>query len=284
MWDVLLDAVLDCLKLVPFLFLAYLLIEYLEHRSNGKLEKWLAGSGRLGTVIGALLGCVPQCGFSVAAANLYAERVISMGTVVAVFLATSDEAIPVLLANPGHAGDILMLIAAKLVIAVLFGLLIDFVFSRRRAELHGEAVHTETEHLCEHCGCGQKGIVLPALKHTGSILLFIFIITLALNAVIYFIGEENLGSVLLQNSLFQPLLAAVIGLIPNCASSVLITELYIAGSISFGSAIAGLCSGAGLGLVVLFRMNRSKKENFEILGWVFAIACVSGVVLQLLGV
>lgn len=165
MWDVLVDAVLDCLKLVPFLFLAYLLIEYLEHKSNGKLEKWLAGSGRLGTVIGALLGCVPQCGFSVAAANLYAERVISMGTVVAVFLATSDEAIPVLLANPGHAGDILMLIAAKLVIAVLFGLLIDFVvFPAAGRSCTGKRCIPKRSICASTAGAGKKALYCRRLS------------------------------------------------------------------------------------------------------------------------
>lgn len=280
MWlDVLLDTVLDCLKLLPFLLAAYLFIEWLEHKASGKFEAFLQRSGRLGPLIGGLLGMVPQCGFSVACANLYAGHIVSIGTVVAVMLATSDEAIPLLIAQGGHAQDILLLLGVKLVIGVIAGFLVDLIFGRKQRQGSND--------ICAHCGCEHehgfvKGILIPALKHVASIMLFLFLITLALNTVIFLIGEEQLAKLLGQNTIFQPILAAIVGFIPNCAASVVITELYIEGTLSFGSAVAGLCTGAGTGLLMLFRANKNLKENFTIVGILFVVATVCGVALQLI--
>lgn len=322
--DILLDTVLDCLKLLPFLLAAYLLIEWLEHRAGDRFGAFLKRSGRLGPLIGGLLGLVPQCGFSVVCANFYAGGLVSMGTVIAVMLATSDEALPLLLTegigNGMQIAEILLLLATKLVIGVAAGFAVDAVSSvyrRRKAlktapdaakseEEHEAHVHAHTERecegreheeysehghnhntLCEHCGCEEqhgfvRGILLPALKHVGSIMLFIFAVTLALNAVVEFIGEDSLKSLLGGSALLQPVIAAIFGFIPNCAASVVITELYISGGLGFGAAVAGLCTGAGTGLLMLFRANRSIRQNLTIMGIMFAVASLSGIILQLI--
>lgn len=279
--DVLKDAVIDSLKMLPFLFAAYLLIEYLEHKSSKKLQAVLR-SGKFGPVGGAVLGCLPQCGFSVMASNLYAGRLISAGTLIAIFLSTSDEAIPVLLANPDRAGVILQLLLVKLLIAIPVGFLIDAV-GRRFIDARPEAGEENLHHLCEHCGC-DHGILKPAIKHTVQIFLFILMFSFLLNLLIAVIGEENLSVILMSNSFLQPLLAGVLGFIPNCAASVVLTELYLAGSISFGSAVAGLCTGAGVGLAVLFKVNRNPKENFKILLILYIVGVLAGMLLQILGV
>lgn len=277
--DILLDALLDALKTLPFLFFAYLLMEYVEHRASDRFQAWLAGFGRLGPLCGALLGCVPQCGFSVTAANLYSGRVITLGTLVAVFASTSDEAIPVLLGHTDRWGSILPLLAAKVVLATLSGLLIDGLYRRPQGQAR-EQIHQ----LCHHCDCGQGGILRPALRHTGSVFLFILAATLLLGLGVALLGEERLARLLMADTLLQPAIAALIGFIPNCAASVLLTELYLAGSISLGAAVAGLTTGAGVGLAVLFRVNRPMKSNFAVMGLLFAIGTAAGVLIDWLGI
>jgi len=278
MLDVLLDAVLDTLKALPFLFGAYLLIEFLEHRASGKLTSALSKMGPLGPLGGAVLGCVPQCGFSVAAANFYAGRLISPGTLLAVFLATSDEALPILLSRPQAMPDLLRLLGVKLIAAAAVGLLADLVCKRFLKLRQSEPFHD----LCEDCDCEHEGIFKAALHHTVKVFLFLLLINLALGFAIYFVGEENISRFLLSGSVFQPLLAALIGFIPNCAASVILTELYLAGSLSFGSAVAGLCTGAGLGLAVLFKTNRHPKENFALAGVLYVAAVITGVICNLI--
>ncbi len=276
-WHILKHTLLDSLKMLPFLFAAYLLIEFLEHKASDKLQHTLSQSGGHGVVIGALLGCVPQCGFSVAAANLYAGRVITLGAMLAVFLSTSDEAIPLLLSHPDQAGMILPLIGLKLVIALAAGFAVDFV---RRLTHAKDATPQLEEHnvLCEHCHCEEGGIFKSALKHTLSIFGFILVVSLLLNALMEGIGEENISKLLLTDSIFQPFLAALIGLIPNCAASVMLVQLYLAGSLSFGAMLAGLCTGAGMGLAVLFRANKNWKKNLCTLGLLYGIGSVSGLI------
>lgn len=278
MLDIILDAVLDTLKALPFLFGAYLLIEFLEHRASGKLTSALSKMGPLGPIGGAVLGCVPQCGFSVAAANFYAGRLISPGTLLAVFLATSDEALPILLSRPQAMPDLLRLLGVKLIAAAAVGLLADLVCKRFLKLRQDEPFHD----LCEDCDCEHEGIFRAALHHTGKVFLFLLLINLALGFAITFVGEENISRFLLSGSVFQPLLAALIGFIPNCAASVILTELYLAGSLSFGSAVAGLCTGAGLGLAVLFKTNRHPKENFALAGVLYVAAVVTGVICNLI--
>lgn len=276
-WEILEHALLDSLQTLPFLFLAYLLIEFLEHHASGKMEKALAGSGKLGVVIGALLGCVPQCGFSAIAANLYAGRIITLGTLMAVFLSTSDEMIIIMLSEPGHVGEMLLLIGIKVVVAVLAGLVIDFIVKRNNGS--GEE---NIKKLCSGCGC-EHGIFLSALKHTVSIFAIVLAANIVLGGLIHLVGEENLGKFMLSGSFFQPILAAVIGLIPNCAASVLITELYIGGALTLSSAVAGLCAGAGVGLIVLFRANRNLKDCVRIILLLFGISAAAGLLLSLFG-
>ncbi len=274
MTDILLDAFLDTLKTLPFLFGAYFLIEYLEHRGGGRLASALAKLGPWGPLGGAALGCVPQCGFSVAAANLYAGGLISPGTLVAVFLSTSDEALPILLSHPSAGKNILSLLGVKLAAGAVFGLLTDFVCRRFSDKGLPAAAHeAHKDHCCEHAG-EPGGVLRAALVHTGQVALFLLIINLALDAAFHFVGEETISRLLLSGSVFQPLLAALVGFIPNCAASVLLTELYLSGSLSFGAAVAGLCTGAGLGMAVLFRANRPQRENllFAAALYVFAVA------------
>lgn len=277
MLDVLLDALFDTLKTLPFLFGAYLLIEFLEHKASDRLTGALSRMGPLGPLGGAALGLVPQCGFSVAAANFYAGRLISAGTLVAVFLATSDEALPIMLSRPEALPSLLRLLAVKFAAAAVFGLLTDLVLRRFLKPDRQEPFHD----LCEDCDCEHEGILKSALRHTVKIAVFLLLINLILGYAMYFIGEENISRFLLSGSIFQPLLAALIGLIPNCGASVILTELFLSGSLSFGSAVAGLCMGAGLGLAVLFRANKRPRENFCILGALYVFAVITGVACSL---
>lgn len=270
-------AVLDSLKALPFLFLAYLLIEYLEHKASAKMKNGLHRLGPYGPIGGALLGILPQCGFSVAASNFYAGRIISVGTLLAVFLSTSDEAIPILLSQPGMRRYVLPVLGVKLVSAILFGFLADFCvrFFRKKEE------EAPFEELCAECDCDHHGVFRSALHHTVRIFLFILLVNLLMELAIHFVGEEKIAGLLLSGSVFQPFLTALIGLIPNCAASVILTELFMAGSLTFGSCIAGLCAGAGMGVVVLFRTNRRVKENLLILAVLYGSAVLTGLIVNL---
>lgn len=274
MLDFLLDALLDTVKTLPFLFGAYLLIEFLEHRASEKLTGALAKLGPFGPLGGAVLGLVPQCGFSVAAANFYAGRLITPGTLVAVFLATSDEALPILLSHPGALPDLLLLLGVKLVSGIVFGLLTDLLWKR----LPSRDTQAPFEDLCRDCDCEHHGIIHSALVHTVRIALFLLIVNLVLGGAIHLVGEERISQVLLSGSVFQPLVAGLIGFIPNCAASVILTELYLSGSLSFGAVVAGLCTGAGLGLAVLFKYNRHLKENLLLTAALYVGAVLTGLV------
>ena len=276
-----LDTLTDALKMLPFLFAAFCLMELLEHHAGEKLSRFFARAGKAGPAVGAVLGCVPQCGCSVLSANLYAGGVITLGTLCAVFLSTSDEAVLLLAATPSAAPDILKLLLAKMLIGVAAGYLVDFLF-RKKADSA-----LQLKDLCdhEHCGCHEHGGVLrPALLHTAKMFGFVFLITLVLNFLVEFLGHERLETLLLHDSVFQPFLTALFGLIPNCAASVLLTQLYLEGALQFGAVVAGLCTGAGAGLLVLFRENRNPKDNLKILGILYVAAVVPGVVLQILGI
>lgn len=276
-----LDTLTDALKMLPFLFAAFCLIELLEHHAGEKLSRFFARAGKAGPAVGALLGCVPQCGFSVLSANLYAGGVITLGTLCAVFLSTSDEAILLLAATPSATPDILKLLLAKVLIGVAAGYLVDFLFRKKKdSEL-------QLKDLCdhEHCGCHEhSGVLRPALLHTAKIFGFVFLITLVLNFLVEFLGHERLETLLLHDSVFQPFLTALFGFIPNCAASVLLTQLYLEGALQFGAVVSGLCTGAGAGLLVLFRENRNPKDNLKILGILYVAAVVPGVLLQILGI
>lgn len=271
---------LDTIKILPFLFITYLIMEYIEHKTSNKVKETIQKSGKFGPLLGGLLGIFPQCGFSVSATNLYSARVISLGTLLAVYLTTSDEMLPILLTEAVPVTTILTILGLKLIIGIIAGFVIDIVISKIKKEKKEE---TKIEELCEHehCHC-EKGIIKPALKHTGNIIIFIFIITLIINGIIELIGEETIANFVSKNIVLGPVVAGLIGLIPNCASSVILTELFIEKVISMAMLISGVAVNAGVGLVVLFRTNKNLKENLTIIGLLYAIGVISGIILQMI--
>ena len=278
MVDVILDTLVDVVKLLPFLFLTYIVMEYLEHKTGDKTAALVRKAGKFGPVIGGFLGIVPQCGFSAAASNLYAGRVITLGTLMAIYLSTSDEMLPILISEQAPIGTILKILLGKAAIGIVAGLVIDLLLRGRNKE-EREHIHDMCEQ--EHCHC-EKGIVRSALSHTLQISLFILVITFALNLILFFVGEDALAG-LIQNRRFAgPLLAGLVGLIPNCAGSVVITQLYLEKIIGIGAAFAGLLTGSGVGLLVLFRVNHDRKENLKILGLLYVIGVAAGIVMEFL--
>lgn len=275
MYDVLIDALLDSLKLLPFLFAVYVILELIESRHKNEYNL----NGRWAPVVGAGAGLLPQCGFSVMATNMYSAGRISVGTLIAVYLATSDEAIPVLLAHPDKIADLAVLLAVKFVFASCVGLATDAIFKNVKSGGKSAICGCEGEREENMSKLG-RFVLHPAL-HSLKIFAFILIVNVLLGTAIFYIGEENLESLARVRTL-QPLLAAVIGLIPNCASSVLITELYANGALSWGALAAGLSVNAGVGTVVLFRVNRDTRQNFAIVGGTFAAAVTLGFVSDLI--
>ena len=273
----------DSTKMLPFLFAAYLLIEYIERRHSAWLERVLAGGGRFGFVPAAALGLVPQCGFSAMAANLYGSKVITLGTLMAVFIATSDEAVPILVATPLHWDRMFALLGFKLLVALAAGLFLDIVCRRLiPASVRGGYAGSLNDVDC-HDHEEHDSLLIAALKHTIHIYLYILFFSFVMGFAVEWIGEETLSAFLAHSGFLQPVAAGLFGLIPNCAASVLITQLYAAGSLSLGGAVAGLSTSAGVGLAVLFRANRSVKQNVFIVGLLYAIGTASGLLVQMFG-
>ena len=285
MLDVILEALLDTAKLLPFLYLTYLFMEYLEHRSGSVTERWLRKSGKVGPLVGGLLGAAPQCGFSAAASGLYAGRIITTGTLIAVYLSTSDEMLPILISESAHVSTILTVLGTKIVIGVVAGFAIDRVSALigKRGVDH-ETVHESVEELCEreHCRC-EDHFALSALKHTARIAGFILIIALALNTAVHFVGEERIAAIVLNRPVLGNFLAAIVGLIPNCASSVILTKLYLESVISAGAMMSGLLVNAGIALTILFRNNRPLSDTLRVLLLLFVIGLASGILIDLTG-
>lgn len=278
MVDVILDTLLDTARLLPFLFLTYLLMEFLEHHSGDRLGRWLGRSGRVGPLIGGALGIVPQCGFSAAAAGLYAGRVVTVGTLLSVWLATSDEMLPILLSRGVSVGFLLRFLGVKLLCGVAAGFAVDGVCRLfRRAD---EAPHIEDICEREHCHCDDH-FALSALRHTLKITLFLLVVSFALNTLIHFVGEDRLAALVSDRKILGNLLAAVVGLIPNCASSVVLTELYLSEVISIGSMLSGLLVNAGVGILVLFRNNRPVRDSVRVVALLFGIGLLCGIVTDL---
>lgn len=274
--EIFLHGVLDTLKIVPFLFLTYLLMEFIEHRAGDKAESFMKRAGIFAPAVGGALGAVPQCGFSAAASNLFAGRIISLGTVVAVFLSTSDEMLPILISGSVPLGTVLLVVLYKALVGIMVGLLVDLVL--RVMKKPAEAINIDA--ICDedNCHC-ERGIWYSALHHTLTISLFVLLVTVGINALVFFIGEETLGSVMRGIPVLNHIIAAIFGLIPNCAASVALTTLCTEGLISAGTMMAGLFSGAGVGLLVLFRVNKHIKENLTVV----LILVATGVVFGLLG-
>ncbi len=283
MREVLIDAVLDTLKLLPFLFITYLILEFIEEKAEKGSLKLVRQSGVLGPVIGAALGLIPQCGFSASASNLFAQKLISAGTLVAVFLSTSDEMLPILISSAALPGTILKILAVKALAGLTAGLLADRLFRLCRHE--GERV--DLHELCEeeNCGCEEHGVLLSALIHTLQIAAFVLGINAALGVALRFVGEDALSGLILNRPFIGPMIAGLVGLIPNCAASILITQLYLSGAMTAGSMMAGLLSASGVGILVLFRVNRrAMRDNIKILAYVLASSILLGVALDLAGV
>ena len=283
--EVLLDTGIDALKLLPFLFITYVIMEYIEHKTGDKTKNIIKKSGKWGPVFGAILGIFPQCGFSAAAANLYAGRVITLGTLIAIFLSTSDEMLPILISEAAPIDIILKILATQLVIGIIAGVVIDFVgqaFKKKKEKQENEEAVEEIGHMCEHehCHCEKEGIFKSSIKHTLNIFVFIIIISLVMNVAIYFIGEEKISNLILNMPVVGPLIAGIVGLIPNCASSVILTQLYLQNVISVGSMIGGLLVGSGIGILILFRVNENIKENMKITGMLYLIGVVSGIIID----
>ncbi len=281
MWDAILDSLIDTVKLIPFLLITYIIMEFIEHKTSHKTKDAIKKSGHFGPLIGGILGVVPQCGFSAAASSLYSARIITLGTLIAVFLSTSDEMLPILISEAVDVRIILSILGIKLVIAVIVGFIIDLFFRKKFETSEDEP---EIKDLCEHehCHC-EHGIFKSALKHTINITLYIFIISLVLNIIIYFIGENNLAHILNSTPIIGPIIASLVGLIPNCASSVIITQLYLSNVLNFATMIAGLLVNTGVGLLILFRTNKDLKENIKITVLLFAIGVIFGIIFDLIG-
>ena len=270
----------DTLKILPFLFLTYLLMEFLEHKAGGAPERWLRGSGKVGPLLGGLLGMLPQCGFSAAATGLYTGRIITVGTLIAFYLSTSDEMLPILISGGASVPLMLKLLGVKMLIGIVAGFAIDGVFRLCRRRTHEEQ-QPQIEELCERekCECGDR-FVLSALKHTGYITLFLLLFTFLMNGAVELIGEERIGALVLNRPVLGSVLSALVGLIPNCASSVVLTSLYMEGVLSSGAMLSGLMVNAGIGLAILFRNNRPVWDSFRVLLILWSVSVVCGILID----
>lgn len=277
MKEVILDTIIDSLKLIPFLLVAFLIIELLEHKLNNKTKNIITKSKKIGPIIGSLLGVIPQCGFSVMATNLYITRIITLGTLISIYLSTSDEMLIIMISEKVEISLILKILLIKIFSGIVYGLIIDKIINKKKKD-------KETNYeLCdeEHCDCNHS-ILLSAIKHTLHITLFIFIITLIINTIFTLLGDNYLSKILLNNSILSPFITSLIGLIPNCAASVILTELYLNSTISLGALIGGLLTSSGSSLLVLIKNNKNKKENLSIILLLYALGVLSGIIIELI--
>lgn len=277
MKEVILDTIIDSLKLIPFLLVAFLIIELLEHKLNNKTKNIITKSKKIGPIIGSLLGVIPQCGFSVMATNLYITRIITLGTLISIYLSTSDEMLIIMISEKVEISLILKILLIKIFFGIVYGLIIDKIINKKKKD-------KETNYeLCdeEHCDCNHS-ILLSAIKHTLHITLFIFIITLIINTIFTLLGDNYLSKILLNNSILSPSITSLIGLIPNCAASVILTELYLNSTISLGALIGGLLTSSGSSLLVLIKNNKNQKENLSIILLLYALGVLSGIIIELI--
>jgi hypothetical protein len=304
MFEIVFDALTDSAQTIPFLIIIYVGIELIEYKYANKIRESVQKAGKAGPAVGALAGSFPQCGGSVVASALYTQRLVTIGTLIAVYLATSDEAIPVILAYPDKAKIIIVpLIINKIIIALISGFAIDFILRKSNKETlahikayakgsddpnHHHETIIEEKACCAHTMSpsskkfNPKEIFYHPIIHTAQVFAFILIVTFAINFAISQMGEDAFDKLFLGHSFFQPFLAALVGLIPNCAASVAIATLYLKGAITYGSMIAGLCAAAGLGLLVLFREGKDKRDAFRVLLLLFGISVLAGEVIQYL--
>ena len=275
MLDIIVDVLLDSVKILPFLFGAYLLIELLETVSEEKTVALVHKAGKWGPVIGGTLGVIPQCGFSAATANLYAGGIITRGTILAVFLSTSDEMLPIFISRSVPLPLILKVLGYKLVVGVIVGLAVDAL------EKHEEREHIHE--LCEQEGCNcEDGVLKSALRHTVKIFGFLLLVNFLVSLAVESVGTERLAGFILNKPVVGSLLSGLIGLIPNCAASVVITELYLQGGMSAGAMLSGLLVGSGVGILMLCRMNRNWKDNLKTVSLLYVSGVLFGCLAELL--
>ncbi len=281
------DSLIDTVKLIPILALVYFIVSFLEYRYGDRMGDFVTRFGPFGPVAGAIFGCIPQCGFSVVASALYIKRLITPGTLLAVFLSTSDEAVPVFLSIPGEGKMVMSLIAVKVVVAVIAGICVDLLISRKAVAASGVISQNTSAGQCGCCSHGLSGkrsmikaLVVHPLLHTAKIFLFLFVLAAVFNFAMEMIGEPRIAAVLLRGSFLQPFLTAIIGLIPSCFTSVLMAGLYIKGVITFGALVAGLCAGCGLGLLVLIKENKDHQDTLRIVGLLLSFSILAGVILS----
>mgnify|MGYP002620066664 CR=1 FL=1 len=278
MIDVLIDTLLDVVKLIPFLFIAFLIIELMEHKFSSKTTNMIKKSGKFGPAIGSLLGLLPQCGFGVLATNLYITRILSLGTLVAVYLSTSDEMLPILISEQASFKTIATILSIKFIVGLVVGFIIDFIYHKNETKKE-EHIHDLCEH--DHCHC-EEGILKSSILHTIKTIFFIAIVTFALNTIMHYVGEDCLKEILSKNTFLAPFISSLIGLIPNCGASIVISELYVNNIIQLGTAIAGLLTGSGVAILVLFKSNKNLKENLMITGIIYITGVIVGLIIELL--
>jgi len=273
--EVILHGLLDTLKIIPFLFLTYLLMELIEHKASAKTRLFMERSGAAGPLVGGVLGAVPQCGFSAAAANFYTGRVISLGMLISIFLSTSDEMLPIMISGKISAGAILAILGYKAAVGIFVGFAVDITLRLIR----GKKEPINIDRICEedNCHC-ENGVFFSALHHTATVGAFVLIITLLINLLVLLVGGENIAKIMYDKPFISHFIAAIVGLIPNCAVSVALTNFCLEGFITAGTMLAGLFSGAGVGVLVLFKVNKSYRENFAVMG----ILVISGFLFGLL--
>lgn len=275
MLDSMIDAIIDTLKILPYLFITFIILELLEHKLSQKNEKILKKNKKYGPFIGGVLGALPQCGFSTMAASLFSSRVITIGTVIAIFLSTSDEMLPIMISEHVDILLLLKIIGFKVLVGITIGFIVD-LFYRNKEE-------NTVKELCddENCHCEEKGIILSSIIHTLKICIFILIANILINFIIFKIGEDNLSNLLLHKNIITYFIASLIGLIPNCAGSVIITELYLSKLITIGNLLSGLLTGSGLGLLILFKVNKNLKENIIVLSIIYFVGIIIGILVDL---
>jgi len=277
MLDIVLDTIIDSVKLLPFLFITFLVMELIEHKYSEKLNKKLAKVNKVGPILGSFLGIIPQCGISASATNLYITRVISIGTLISVYLSTSDEMLPILISENVNIGIIIKILLVKFIAGMLFGFIIDFLINKNKKE--------SIKDFCEieDCDCDDS-ILKSSIIHTLKTFIYIFIISFILNIVVEYFGESFIEKLLLNKSPFGIVITSIIGLIPNCSTSILLTELYVKGMLSVGKLLGGLLVNSGVGLLVLIRYNKNKKENIKIILILLIIGILVGSIFDLLNI
>ena len=275
MKDIVIDTLIDGLKLIPFLFIAFLIIELIEHKLSNRNKDLITKTGKFGPMFGSVLGMFPQCGFSVLATNLYVTRIVSLGTLISIYLSTSDEMLPILLSENVEIGLIIKILLIKLFIGMVSGFIIDFILRKKESKVEAdyEICHEENCHCKEH-------LLLSVTKHTIHITLFLMIISFLLNCLLEYTGILDTNNIIANNP-FSVFVTSLIGLIPNCGASVMITTLYLKDIISFASMISGLLTGSGVALLVLFRSNKKLSENILILSLVYFIGVGAGLIVEL---